>query len=121
MKNQNSLVHWMLAVLCAAGCSNAGDSEVAAPTGVATPVVAPVAVSDPASLSECAADSDCMRTDCCGAGDGCAPAPKGQACDDTPICSVFIWGACRCEASRCTGTFWDPRSDEPRPKEFAGW
>ena len=120
MSNQTSLLQWVLAALCAAGCSTTGDSEVAAPTDVAAPVAAPGTMSGPALPAECTADKECMRTDCCGVGDGCAPAPRGQVCSDS-LCVKSVWSVCRCETSRCTGVFWDTTSDKPRPKEFEGW
>jgi hypothetical protein len=109
---------WALAVLIAAGCSTAAESG-AAPPGLAVEAE-PAAEPAPQGPAECVADKDCMRTDCCGVGDGCAPAPEGQACADS-ACPKSVWSVCRCEASRCTGVFWDPTSGTPRPKEFAGW
>ncbi len=114
------LLLWTLAAMVAAGCSTAAESEAAPPTG---PVVAaePAAAAIPRGPAECVADKDCLRTHCCGVvGDGCAPAPEGQTCADS-MCNVQVWGICRCEASRCTGVFWDPTSDKPRPPDFAGW
>lgn len=112
------LLLWTLAAMVAAGCSPASESEVAPPTGPV--VVAGPAPAEPGGPAECVADTDCLRTHCCGVGAGCAPAPKGQACADA-VCAINVWSVCRCEASRCTGVFWDPTSEKPRPAEFAGW